>query len=379
MTDLNQSTNPTMNNSESTNTEVVLNNNPNQWETAETTENNLNLSGMFLETPSDNNMDGDKDAVINNTDANTNWEILENSEQNPNQEAPELNTTETSNNLASDNLDPAQEPEAVNNEIILWKFDNSLVDTTEEHDVSHIIEPSLLEHPAILENSPSEEINAEEQQQKAKLAQKEKLLQLIKIHESKAQKSWFTKWILSWVVLTACIVAAWCFFAKDQVVDFLNNLWGEQAPLSANIVNLSENLNEDIENPEVEEFSDEDIENPEVEEFSDEDVENPEVEEFSDEDIENPEVEEFLDEDIENPEVEGNNNLYNITRVNSEEEANWVLPSHCSDLTCYGEDKEFTPCTTFRLSENLDENANRIGKNWVCKYKDPSELVYVEL
>jgi hypothetical protein len=54
---------------------------------------------------------------------------------------------------------------------------------------------------------------------------------------------------------------------------------------------------------------------------------------------------------------------YSITHVSSEAEANWVMPAHCYDLSCYGEDKEFTPCTTFRLSENLDENAHRIGKN----------------
>ena len=69
---------------------------------------------------------------------------------------------------------------------------------------------------------------------------------------------------------------------------------------------------------------------------------------------------------------------YTITPVLSEELANWVMPAHCSDLTCYGEDKEFTPCTSFRLSKNLDENTNRIGKNGVCRYKDASELVFVE-
>jgi hypothetical protein len=53
------------------------------------------------------------------------------------------------------------------------------------------------------------------------------------------------------------------------------------------------------------------------------------------------------------------------------------MASHCSDLKCY-DDKEFSPCFTFRLSENLDENANRIWNNWSCRYKDSSELVYVE-
>ena len=83
------------------------------------------------------------------------------------------------------------------------------------------------------------------------------------------------------------------------------------------------------------------------------DNEYPEV--ISSEESDNFESDENLDEETKE--------LYNITHVDSEAEANWVLPSHCSDLTCYGEDKEFTPCTTFRLSENLDENANRIGNN----------------
>lgn len=58
---------------------------------------------------------------------------------------------------------------------------------------------------------------------------------------------------------------------------------------------------------------------------------------------------------------EENAEPYTITYVNSEEEANWVLPAHCSDLTCYGEDKEFAPCTSFKMVETMDENSNRIS------------------
>ena len=316
MTELEQNINPTMNNSENTNPDIVQDNTFNSWETNNTENPLTSVEGS---------------------------EPLQTSEWNPT-EVPQLN--------ASENLGFTQESETTNNEIILWKFDNPMISTTEQPEVSQTLDPSLFEHPAILESSPSEEVSAEEQQ-KAKLAQKEKLLQLIKIHEKKANKTWFTKWILSWIAITACIFVASCLLAKDQVIDLLNGLWWNQPQLSASIVDLSENLNED--------------------------AENTEIDENLNEDVENTEVDENLNEDVENTEVDENNNLYNITRVNSEEEANWVLPAHCSDLTCYGEDKEFTPCTTFRLSENLDENANRIGKNWVCKYKDPSELVYVEL
>ena len=69
---------------------------------------------------------------------------------------------------------------------------------------------------------------------------------------------------------------------------------------------------------------------------------------------------------------------YTITHVNSEEEANWVLPAHCSDLTCYWEDQEFVECTSFRMIETLDENTSRVSSRGGCKYKDPSELVYVQ-
>ena len=368
MTELEQNINPTMNNSENTNPDIVQDNTFNSWETNNTENPLTSVEGS---------------------------EPLQTSEWNPT-EVPQLN--------ASENLGFTQESETTNNEIILWKFDNPMISTTEQPEVSQTLDPSLFEHPAILESSPSEEVSAEEQQ-KAKLAQKEKLLQLIKIHEKKANKTWFTKWILSWIAITACIFVASCLLAKDQVIDLLNGLWWNQPQLSASIVDLSENLNEDaenteidenlnedaenteidenlnedVENTEVDENLNEDVENTEVDENLNEDVENTEVDENLNEDVENTEVDENLNEDVENTEVDENNNLYNITRVNSEEEANWVLPAHCSDLTCYGEDKEFTPCTTFRLSENLDENANRIGKNWVCKYKDPSELVYVEL
>ena len=75
---------------------------------------------------------------------------------------------------------------------------------------------------------------------------------------------------------------------------------------------------------------------------------------------------------------EQNKKSYTITHVNSEEEANWVLPAHCNDLTCYWEDQEFVECTSFRMIETLDENTSRVSSRWGCKYKDASELVYVQ-
>lgn len=197
-------------------------------------------------------------------------------------------------------------------------------------------------------------------------------------------------------------------FAKDQVIDMINMI-NEKTPwLSANVVEITDSQNEEVgdneENIIDNEIEDENIDN-ENEYNNDDEFEDNELEEnYTDEEnienvdeISDVEYSDFEDEenineydnseDIESysEDIEDNENVdesqslwYSITRVNYEEDANWVLPSHCSDLTCYGDDKEFTPCTTFRLSESLDENANRIGKNWTCKYKDASELVYVE-
>ena len=88
--------------------------------------------------------------------------------------------------------------------------------------------------------------------------------------------------------------------------------------------------------------------------------------------------EENSEEALEDTEVMEDDKGYTIRHVDSEEEANWVMPSHCTDLTCYGEDEEFVACTSFRMIETLDENTPRVSSRWGCKYKDASELVYVE-
>ena len=394
MTDLKQNINPETNDSGNANPEAIQNNNLNQLENTEKTESNPNFSEIFSENSDHSMGNEDKKTFFNNdenlsTDTNKLWESLEVQKEKNLQEPIQINNSE--------NLNYAEQSETSTNGIILWKFDNPMINTSLEQQSPQTLDQTLLEHPATLENPWNEEINAEEQQ-KAKLAQKEKLLQLIKVHESKAQKNWFTKWILSWVVLTACIFVAVCFFAKDQVISLINELWVNQAPLNANIIDLNQNLTDETEKTESDQNTIEDTENTELDENLTDKTENNESDQNTIEDTENTELDENLTDETENTEsvqntiedtenTELDENLtdeteeakkYTITHVNSEEEANWVLASHCSDLTCYGEDKEFSPCTSFRLSENLNDNANRIGKNWICKYKDSSELVFVE-
>lgn len=145
--------------------------------------------------------------------------------------------------------------------------------------------------------------------------------------------------------------------------------------ISQNIMNLTinseETQNEENNTSESEESSEEETNNSESNEVVE--LENNE-EEINNEVLNNPESNETSEETIE----EESEEKYTIIHVNSEDEANWVLPAHCSDLTCYGEDEEFIACTSFRMIETLDETTPRVSSRWGCKYKDASELVYVE-
>lgn len=326
------------------------------------------------------------------------------------------------------NISLNQEP--ANNEVLLWKFESEMINTvdTTKEDVKP--DSAILDHPAILENYQNIEesspiLNAEKQE-KERLVQKEKLAQLVKAHETKAEKSWFTKWILSGVILTAWIVVASCIFAKDQVVNLLNGGVENNASLSANIVDVFNNTNDDeiinneeaIDNEEIvdeeaaidEEVIDENeiIDDEEIidnEEVIDDEIIDDE-ENTNNEDVDKGQTndkeilnDEEIDESIPyegvtideiavaNDEATTNDETneeevkevlkYTITHVNTEEEANWVLPAHCTDLTCYGEDTEFTECTSFKMIETLDENSTRVWNRW-CRYKDSSELVHVD-
>ena len=405
MTDL-ETTNPTTDNNENTNTIINPENlDTNLWATSPEEQNGSDFSNIFSENENSSEKDLAPEAPelepINSAENSEAIETTEEIKQESTAQEPSPNNIPEENTIEQDDLpkdlNPSTPEEEKNHEIVLWKFDNAMLNTIENWKNSSTLDNSLLEHPAILDNSPIMKVNTEDHE-KAKLVQKEKLAQLIKVHESKAQKTWFTKWILSGVVLTIAIMAASFIFAKDQILNLLDPENKENIPLPASIVDLNYNSEIDEEAIDEETIDEEAIDEEAIdeetideeaideealdEETIDEEAVDEEAidEETIDEEAVDEEAidEEALDEENESNQNEISENHYNIIHVSSEEDANWVLPSHCSDLTCYGIDKEFTPCTTFRLAENLDENANRIGNNWVCRYKDSSELVYVE-
>lgn len=347
-------------------------------------------------------------------------------------EAPVENPVENLLKEPTNQSEVSSNPESNNNEIILWKFDNEMINTTEkEASIDHMNEAS----------SPIWESNNQDRE-KAKLVQKEKLALLIKSHEAKAKSKWFTMWILSGILLTLAIMVVAFVFAKDQVLNLIDTISGSTSStvIESSEINDDEIIDEEVIDDEISE-DEEDIQAEDEEDTLSEDEEMEDIEIEGDNEVsdwndyyaqvdkilaawyDKETAKEYLEDilwevmagdepdtelttyisqsilnltvnssketDDETDNSESNTQLstededdgkwYTIKHVATEEEANWVLPAHCSDLTCYGEDKEFTPCTAFRLAENLDENAHRIWSNWTCRYKDPSELVYVEI
>ena len=186
----------------------------NLWDSSPVNEENQDLSEVLSVDATDN-------TSVTPEESPTNEEITSVEDTEPQTNLPEESLTATPQedtiestqekvvpNL-SEALSSVSEPEPVNNEVVLWKFENEMITQKDTSDTPQSFDNSVIEHPAVLDQSPMAEVNAEEQQ-KAKLAQKAKLELLIKTHESKAQKKWLMTWVLSGVVVTAWVlVLAW--------------------------------------------------------------------------------------------------------------------------------------------------------------------------
>ena len=177
-------------------------------------------------------------------------------------------------------------------------------------------------------------------------AKKTRLIQLLRNQLNKWKKVWFIRWILSWVALMLWVAIVLVVFAKDSVLSMLSD-GSNTVNNQASIVSL--NANDDI----IDESVDEDI-----------------VDESVDEDI----IDESVDEDI----IFGD--WYTIKYVNSVEEANWVLNPSCEWLSCDNKDLDsIVLCEDFKFKPDIDDHAQRIGSSWTCRYKDVSELAYLEI
>lgn len=263
-----------------------------------------------------------------------------------------------SKNYVLDAIDYIEGLIPTNNQNMLNKNNNQLTDNT-EIDLPEIEETEIVEEETeMVEEENTEEVDeiqnyynkvdkiiASESDEEAKIEQLRDLLTEV-VQESEENNYELTQYI-SQTIMNLTINS--------------EELKNEENDNTNNEENSEEEINDSSNTKVVEENNVSATEIQITSEDIDEEVDNTQIDENSNEAIK-----------------EENEERYTITHVDSEEEANWVMPSHCSDLTCYGEDKEFTECTSFRMDENLDENSHRIGNGWGCRYKDASELVYVK-
>ena len=213
-------------------------------------------------------------------------------------------------------------------------------------------------------------------------AKKARLIQLLRNQLNKWKKVWFIRWILSWVALMLWVAIVLVVFAKDSVLSMLSdgsNTVNNQASivsLNANDDIIDESVDEDI----VGESVDEDVVDESVDdEIIDESVDDEIIDESIDDEIIDESIDdEIIDESVDEDVIFGD--WYTIKHVNSVEEANWVLNPSCEWLSCDNKDLDsIVLCKEFKLKPDIDDNAQRIWSSWVCRYKDVSELAYLEI
>ena len=367
-------------------------------------------------------------------------------------------------NLTPENID--------NNSWINNPIEDTSTHTTTQTYAENPIEISVAENPWNTETSPNTEaiqtmdiMNTNTNlTQDSQSSQKEKLAQLIKLREKKAKNIWFSRWILTWIIATLWLWVISIVFAKDQIINFINNsdnIIEIKSWMTANITDLIEDSNEEFTNKEP---TNEEINPLDNEEITDENNEENYYEnalikeeylrqinhitsiwdnkqaidelnimlkeiqwsEHPDEelimliyttidDIENSIASDETNSDInsevtkistdtndkekedtkisteennetnpsENDITQKDENTITFTHVDNIEDANWVMSPNCNALNCWDytqtDPENLILCNDFKLKPDMEDNSHRIWSSWVCRYKDPSELVYLNI
>jgi len=311
-----------------------------------------------------------------------------------------------------------------------WTVSQVQSTPTQINNVSNVAPQPTPNIPSNIVGNPNLESNKPNQID----ANKAKLMEALKAEWKKGKRTWFTRWILSWVLITLLIAVAGIIFTKDQVINILSDERLDFLDLKASVVSLTDNQNTNsntnVSNEEAvveeevtpeeavveEEAAPEDAvveeevapeeavveeeatpeetvveEEATPEEAVVEEEATPEeavVEEEAtpEEAVVEEEVapedavveEEATPEEAVVEEESASDKWYTFRHVNSPEEANWVLSPNCEDTLCGNDKDSIVLCNEFRLHESLSDDAKRTGNSWICRYKDVSELVFIE-
>ena len=267
-----------------------------------------------------------------------------------------------------------------------WTVSQVQSTPTQINNVSNVAPQPTPNIPSNIVGNPNLESNKPNQIDENKA----KLMEALKAEWKKGKRTWFTRWILSWVLITLLIAVAGIIFTKDQVIDILSDERLDFLNLKASVVSLTDNQNTNSNtNVSNEEAVVEEEAAPEEavveEEAAPEDAvieEEVAPEDAVVEEEATPEdavvEEEVAPEDAVVEEESASDKWYTFRHVNSPEEANWVLSPNCEDTLCGNDKDSIVLCNEFRLHESLSDDAKRTGNSWICRYKDVSELVFIE-
>lgn len=156
------------------------------------------------------------------------WDSEWNNQSNPANEA-----MVTIPNLSNDMISIGNESNNTNSE----QISEAITPSTEvsEENQQNVVQSE----PTNSAEAPT--MNVDIQVQNSKNEQQEKLVKIIKLREWKAKKVWFSMWMLTGIIVIALVGVASVIFAKDQIINLLQNWFGNNPWLSANVVDLSDN------------------------------------------------------------------------------------------------------------------------------------------
>ena len=267
----------------------------------------------------------------------------------------------------------------------------------------------------------AKELEKQKEKEKIRAQQKEKFTKFLKWQSEKDRKLWYSRWVISGLLLSLWIFIFWILFFKQDIIDFLNKdfdrhfykktnistqyiaekLWLSQKLILTdnktinNVINLNRFLSfsDDIYSDYLNDIltslpfidKSEAVNIAPIREIQNEVYNTPNNEKdlsikniFEENNYDNDEIKESKN--LINIENEDNADYYHVENI---EEANRVISKDCDNFYCWDytqvNPEEIVLCQEFKQKEDLEDNSRRIWNSWTCRYKDNSELVYLNI
>ncbi len=268
---------------------------------------------------------------------------------------------------------------------------------------------------------------AAKEREKARAERAEQFIEFLQWKSKKDKVLWYSRWVITWFLLALSWVFVAMFFFKQQTIDFVSKDFTDYIQNDSfisvkqvdKILHISETfkltdnelVNKIIKPEDISFISEIALSNYLGDSFlgemlkvsaididtsvqpmnQEKDTETKES--TSNDENDSNEIEEewtriveteILEENTENTKDTTAITNYQITYTNDESTANRVIANNCSELSCGDYTKAANPdeivlCTKFKQQVNLSDDDVRISKSGACRYKDESELAFLDL